>query len=84
LKKLSDFTNQNRNIWINQLTVDKNKNLKLGGYTLSRTVVKKLSDSYNSSILQNIVYEPLRDTRIFKFSIDAGNLTGGKKNEEKK
>ena len=84
LKKLSDFTNQNRNIWINKLTMDKNRNLKLGGYTLSRKVVKNLSDSYNGSILQNIVYDPLRETRIFKFSIDAGNITGGIKNEEKK
>jgi hypothetical protein len=84
LKKLSDFTNQNRDIWINQLTMDKNRNLKLGGYTLSRRVVKKLSDSYNGSILQNIVYDPLRETRIFKFAVDAGNLTGGIKNEEKK
>ena len=84
MKKLSDFTNQNRNIWISQLTVDKNKNLKLGGYTLSRKVVKNLSDSYNGSILQNIVYDPLRETRIFKFAVDAGNLAGGIKNEEKK
>lgn len=78
LKKLSDFTKQNKNLWINQLAMDKNKNLKLGGFTLSRTVVKKLSDSYNGSILQNIMYDPLRSTRVFKFSIDAGNITGGK------
>ena len=84
LKKLSEFTRQNRNLWINQLAMDQNKNLKLGGYTLSRTVVKKLSDSYDGSILQNIIYDPLRSTRIFKFSIDAGNLTGGKIYEEKK
>lgn len=84
LKKLSDFTNQNRILWLSQLTMDDNKNLKLSGYTLSRAVVKKLSDSYNGSILQNIIYEPLRRIRIFKFSIDGGNLAGGKSNEEKK
>jgi hypothetical protein len=78
LKKVADFTNQKRNMWMNHLTMDEQKNVKLGGFTFSRIVVKDLSDSYNGAILQNILYEPLRDTRAFKFSIDAGNLMGGK------
>ena len=84
MKKLSGFTNQRRNMWMNQLTMDKQKNVKLGGFTFSRIVVKELSDSYKGAILQNILYEPLRDTRAFKFLINAGNLMGGIKNEEKK
>ena len=84
MKKLSNFANQKRNMWMNQLTMDKQKNVKLGGYTFSRIIVKELSDSYNGAILQNILFEPLRETRAFKFSIDAGNLMGGKQNEEKK
>lgn len=84
MKKLSGFSNQKRNMWMNQLVMDKQKNVKLGGFTFSRIVVKELSDSYNGAILQNILYEPLRDTRAFKFTIDAGNLMGGKQNEEKK
>ncbi len=84
MKKLSNFANQKRNMWMNQLTMDKQKNVKLGGYTFSRIIVKELSDSYNGAILQNIMFEPLRETRAFKFSIDAGNLMGGSQNEEKK
>ena len=84
MKKLSGIANQRRNLWMNQLTIDKQKNLKLGGFTFSRIVVKDLSDSYNGAILQNILYEPLRDTRAFKFSINAGNLMGGVQNEKKK
>ena len=84
MKKLSGFTNQRRNMWMNQLTMDKQKNVKLGGFTFSRIVVKELSDSYKGAILQNILYEPLRATRAFKFLINAGNLMGGIKNEEKK
>jgi hypothetical protein len=84
MKKLANFANQKRNMWMNKLTVDKQKNVKLGGFTFSRIIVKELSDSYNGSILESILYEPLRDTRTFKFSIDAGNLMGGVKNEEKK
>ena len=84
LKKLSNFTNYRRNIWMSSLNMDINKNLKLGGFTFSRPMVKELSDSYNGSILQNIIYEPLRDTRSFKFTIDAGNLLGGITNEKEK
>ena len=84
MRKLSNFANQTRNMWMNQLTMDKQKNVKLGGYTFSRIIVKELSDSYNGAILQNILFEPLRETRAFKFSIDAGNLMGGKQDEEKK
>ena len=58
--------------------------LSWAGFTFSRIVVKELSDSYNGAILQNILYEPLRDTRTFKFSINAGNLMGGVQNEKKK
>lgn len=84
LKKLSDFTSYKRNLWMSSLKMDINKNAKLNGFTLSRPVVKELSDSYNGSVLENIIYEPLRETRTFKFSIDAGNLLGGTTNETKK
>ncbi len=84
MKKLSSFTNNRRNVWISSIKMDLNKNLKLGGYTLSRPVAKELSDSYNGAVLQNIIYEPLRETRTFKFSIDAGILPGGMTNDEKK
>lgn len=84
MRKLSNFSNQKRNMWMNQLTIDQQKNVKLGGFTFSRIVVKDLSDSYSGAVLQNILYEPLRETRVFKFSIDAGNLMGGGQREEKK
>lgn len=83
MKKLADFANQKRNMWMNLLTMDEQKNVKLGGFTFSRIVVKELSDSYNGAILQNILYEPLRDTRAFKFLIDAGKLMGGNQNDKK-
>jgi hypothetical protein len=84
LKKLSGFTSNRRNLWMSSLKMDISKNIKLGGFTLSRPMVKELSDSYNGSVLENIIYEPLRETRTFKFSVDAGNLLGGITNETKK
>ncbi len=85
VEKLSKFTDQRRNMWIGQIALDQNHNLKISGYTLSRIPVKTLSDSYKKSLLKNIIFEPLRDYRVFKFSIDAGNLIGGQiQNEPKK
>lgn len=84
MKKLAEFTDEKKNLWISQVKMDVNKNMKINGYTFVRPVVKELSDSYKGSILQNIIYDPLRDFRSFKFEIDAGNLVGGVRNEKKK
>lgn len=84
LRKLSNFTNYRRNIWMSGVNMDVNKNLKLSGFTFSRPMVKELSDMYNGSVLQNIVYEPLRDMRSFKYTVDAGNLLGGLNSEKEK
>jgi len=77
LRKLSDFTNYRRNLWMNELSMDEMKNVKLGGFTFSRRAVRELSDSYKGATLKSIIFEPLRETRSFKFSIDAGNILGG-------
>lgn len=82
IKKVADFTDSKRNLWINDLKLDANKSWQVSGYTLSRPVVRELSDSYNQSLLQNIIYEPLRDYRAFKFLIDSGKnntVKGGNK-----
>ena len=84
VEKLAKFTDQRRNMWIGQVTLDKNHSLKISGYTLSRIPVKSLSDSYNKAVLKNIIFEPLRDYRVFKFSIDVGRLIGGQKQNEPK
>lgn len=83
LKNLSNFTNYRRNLWISDVNIDQNKNIKVAGYTFSRPVVKELSDSYKRATLQNIMFEPMREVRAFKFSIDAGNLMGEVPNEKK-
>jgi hypothetical protein len=83
LKKIANFISQDRIIWISSINMDEKKDLVLSGYTFSRRRVKDLADSYNSSILENIIYEPLRDTRAFKFKIDAGIIPAGDEYETK-
>ncbi|HZW38582.1 MAG TPA: hypothetical protein VFF33_04705 [Ignavibacteriaceae bacterium] len=77
LFKLSDFTDRRGNIWMSKISIDLNKNLDLQGYTFSRLVAKELSDSYPGSLLQNVAYEPIRDTKVYKFTINAGNIMKG-------
>jgi hypothetical protein len=77
LKKIANFTNQDRIMWISSINMDERKDLIINGYTFSRRRVKDLADTYNGSILENIIYDPLRDTRTFKFKVDAGIIPGG-------
>ncbi len=71
VKKLSNFTRNKGNLWITQVGIDQSRKLTLGGYTFSRPVVKQLSDSYDGALLQNITFDPLRNTRVFKFLVNA-------------
>jgi hypothetical protein len=79
IKKLSAFTSNKDNLWISQITIDQSKTLKLAGYTFSRTAVKDLADSYDNSLLQNITFDPLKNSRAFKFSIEQTGVGDEKK-----
>lgn len=69
LNKLSSFTGANRNIWLNQLTLGDDKTINIVGTTFSRKTAKYLAESYPNMIFHNVVYEPVREVRAFKFQI---------------
>ena len=77
MEKLSKFTKEKDSLWISNLTYGQVQNLKIEGYTLSRPLVRLLSDSYNLATLQNIVFDPIKEMRSFKFLIDAGKIVKG-------
>ncbi|MDR3610457.1 MAG: hypothetical protein P4L27_07845 [Ignavibacteriaceae bacterium] len=83
IKKIANFTGQDKILWISKITMDERKDLGIAGYTFSRRRVKDLADAYNGSTLENIIFDPLRDTRAFKFKIDAGIIPAGEGNETK-
>jgi Tfp pilus assembly protein PilN len=84
MEKLSNFTEKKDSLWMSNLRFNQTQNLKLEGYTLSRPLVRQLSDSYNLSTLQNIIFDPIKDMRSFKFSIDAGKIVKGTLENEPK
>jgi hypothetical protein len=84
MNKLSDFTQKKENVWINHLSFKNQDKLKVEGFTLDRTQARKLSDSYKSAILESITFDPIRETRYFKFSIAGGRIVEGGNNNASK
>jgi hypothetical protein len=84
MEKLSSFSEKKDSLWVSNLTFNLSQNLKIEGYTLSRPLVRLLSDSYKLSTLQNIIFDPIKDMRSFKFSIDAGKIVKGTLENEPK
>lgn len=71
LEDISGFVAPKRNFWLTQLQDakgDKGK-LQLNGYSLSRSVLTEFADKNNYSMLNNIIYEPLREYRAYEFSL---------------
>jgi len=83
LKKIANFVDQDKILWISKIAMDDQRDVGISGYTFSRRRVKDLSDIYNNSTLENIIFDPLRETRAFKFKIDAGIIPEGERNETK-
>jgi len=84
MEKLTNIVKAKDSLWISNLTYDQLQNLKIEGYTLSRPLVRQLSDTYKLSTLQSIIFDPVKDMRSFKFSIDAGRIVEGSLENEPK
>ena len=84
MEKLTTFVKAKDSLWISNLAYDQLHNLKIAGFTLSRPLVRHLSDSYDLSTLQSIIFDPIKNMRSFKFSIDAGKIVKGSLENEPK
>lgn len=75
LEKISDYVYAQDNIWFTFLKLDMDRSLKLSGYGLNRRLLTQFSYSCQDALLNDITYEPLRNTRAYKFNISttAGN-----------
>ncbi len=70
LERVSSFMERRRNFWISNMVTKGNKNITIEGFSLSRNVLTEFSEYSNSSILKNILYEPLREKNAFAYVID--------------
>ncbi len=79
LEKVSTFVERRQNFWVSHLESDSETSILIKGYSLSRSVLTDFSEYSNSAILQNILYEPLRENNAFQYTI---NFELQKKSEE--
>ena len=79
MEKLSDFTNKRRNLWIQNIKIDKVNPMILSGFSTSRWVLPELKRSYNNSSLEFIHYEPMRDRNAYEFNLKMSSSNRGQK-----
>jgi hypothetical protein len=70
LERISNFTERRRNFWVSHLETSNRENVLIKGFSLSRTVLTEFADYSNSSIIQNVLYEPLREKNAFAYTMN--------------
>jgi hypothetical protein len=82
LINVSDFMERRRNFWVSSLSGNEDQTVSLRGYALSRNVLTEFVDNSNSSLLNTVTYEPLRDTKTYSYTLNFNiNPSGADKNE---
>ncbi|MGD8779692.1 MAG: hypothetical protein PVH88_12105 [Ignavibacteria bacterium] len=69
LDKVSSFVERRRNFWVSKVETIDNGQVKFIGYTLSRRSITEFARDNNSSTLDRILYEPLRDNSAFAYEV---------------
>lgn len=70
LTKVSDFIERRRNFWVSGLESKLDQTVSLNGYALSRDVLTDFVETSNSSLLQSVIYEPLRETKTYAYTLN--------------
>lgn len=70
LEKVSNFVERRRNFWTSSIVAGDVENLTINGFSLSRSVLTEFAENYNSSILRNVLYEPLREKNAFAYKVN--------------
>ncbi|MEE9432339.1 MAG: hypothetical protein V3V16_14930 [Melioribacteraceae bacterium] len=69
LINISDFIERRRNFWISNLE-NSGSEVKITGYSLSRNVLTEFVDNNNSSLLNTVIHEPLREAKTFAYTLN--------------
>ncbi|MBU1096743.1 MAG: hypothetical protein CVV23_01475 [Ignavibacteriae bacterium HGW-Ignavibacteriae-2] len=70
IEKISNFVERRRNFWITHLETTQNNEILLKGFSLSRSSLTEFARDNDASIINNVLYEPLREKNAFSFSIN--------------
>lgn len=69
LEKVSDFIERRRNFWVTKMQLVGFNEMKVTGYSLSRSVLTEFADYNDSSLLQSVLYDPLREKNAFQYTL---------------
>jgi hypothetical protein len=81
LTKVSDFMERRRNFWVSNLETNTDKVVALKGYALSRNVLTEFVENSDAALLNTVIYEPLRDTKTYSYTLNFNLTTDGAKNQ---
>lgn len=81
LTKVSDFMERRRNFWVSNLETNLDKVVSLKGYALSRNVLTEFVEKSDAALLNTVIYEPLRDTKTYSYTLNFNLTTDGVKNQ---
>jgi hypothetical protein len=70
ISRISDFSERRRNFWITKFEPINKNEIKLTGFSLSRSIITEFVDLNKGSVLKNINYDPLREKSAFSFVIN--------------
>ncbi len=66
---ISSFIKNNKNLWLTNISVSNENQVKLEGYALDKKVVTKLAYSLRAAELKGIFFETLREKNSYKFNL---------------
>lgn len=69
-EKIANFVERRRNFWVTKLTTISKNEILLEGYSLSRSSLTEFARDNRSSIINNVIHDPLRDKNAFSYSIN--------------
>ena len=82
MEKLSEFTGEYKNLWLNKIKISNTNPIEIGGFSTRRYILPRLKRSYDYSSLEFMHYQPMRDRNVYEFNLKISNISDTK-NEPK-
>ncbi len=70
ISKISDFAERRRNFWVTKLEPVTKDEVKMTGYSLSRSVLTEFAENNKTVLIKSINYEPLKDKSAFSYILN--------------
>lgn len=74
LKSISDFAGKGGDMWITNLTLEPSKSVKAAGFSFNRKTVTRLAGQYESSLINSVVFEPIKEEVAYKYDITVNSI----------